>query len=862
MESLSKYLPISELSSDFWITSYDTITFGYQFEMPEVYTLGILEASSFYEGFTNALKKLGNNVIVQKYSLFYTSKWESQYKGDSITRKWNDRKFDNRPIMDVDQFIFVSFYFGKQNLASNKNIYSGKKLKKIVDRSYSSLTQDRIFEYRKQLAPFEISMGLTEYEGQSSGGLCPVFKRMDQENMLHFLERYLSMDLRKEGTYDYVQYDFRDGFRVGSRNVSILSMRDMPSSFNPFTTANGVVADSKKYGTGEFYTNDMKMSTSFLFPLGIGLPCAHILAETYILINTERIEAILEQELSEIRFLTGLGRMDAIDKRDVVNQFIADTPRLEYSCCKYGFAVLLPHEKSKKVELTTSVIDIASTMGVKLYDETRGNLKAFMFNLPGAGHALADLKLGWLEAYVRATTLESYKNGNREGIQFVDLFGKPFLFDFWDEKTKYLEARNGMLFAPTGGGKSFLTNHLLDSCFDQGDYIYIIDVGGSYIRTTELNKGLYFDSKILTSFSFNPFDMCTKKLEVVTQSGEKVWQYYPTKNSKNEDDPFFVDFLAMLVISIWYRSSGTTGLNKASTETKELLKDSIKLYYLAVNKGKIREINFDSYYHFVLSDFINELKNEDSEDMFSMKSFKLMCRPFIKSGDYGFLLNAEKHISLDNRWACFDLVGLANSEDLKTPVMLILMNLVQSKLETLNGKRMRFFIDEAVDMLENPVFGDFLGGLYRKIRKMGGQVFIITQSIRYLDNLEPMISSSIFSNSHIKILLDHSADKEIIPTLQEKLSLTDAETALLYQMRVEKTRPYRIVFMKFGNLPGFLFRHEVSLETFAAYQTNPKEISQINEIKNRTGSIIPAIETFVENQTNSIEQEIEESINA
>ena len=130
-----------------------------------------------------------------------------------------------------------------------------------------------------------------------------------------------------------------------------------------------------------------------------------------------------------------------------------------------------------------------------------------------------------------------------------------------------------------------------------------------------------------------------------------------------------------------------------------------------------------------------------------------------------------------------------------------------------------------------------------------------------MNGMDPLVESSIFGNTSIKILLNHSSDKDSYPMLQQKLSLTDSEMRLLTQMIVPDERPYRVVFMKFGEMPGFLFRNEVSRETFAAYNTDPKKVEEINEIANRTGSMKVGIETFVENEKikNNKEQESNEN---
>lgn len=840
MEKLSKYLPISEINDDYWISSYDTVTFGYKISFPEVYSIGENEYNELTDTLFNSFNRLGKNVIIQKYGLFFEYQWQSQFNSESKTKTWNDMYYEKRTVMDVDHYIFISFYFGKENLASSKNKYTGKHLKSIIDRKFQNLKDGKIEEYKELLSSFEVSIGLSD--GVSTNPLFPEVNKLSSDDMLGFLERYLSVNYVPDSNYDYASYDLRNGLSIGAKDVSVFSMRYMPDSFNPFSKRNGVVQNPSKYNKESDYFNDLKLPASFLFPLGMGLPIEHMICETFILLDYEKIEGVLETELKEIKFLVGLGRNDAIDKRDIVQDFIIETSKNDYTCCKYGLSIIVPHLKEKRIDFSTNIIDVAASKGIKLYRENRGDLKSFMFNIPGSGHNLADLKIGWLDSYIKSIHFEGFKNGNNVGIPLVDVFGKPFLFDFWDEANKFLNARNGVMFGPTGGGKSFLINHFLDSAFHQNDNIFIIDVGGSYIRSTEINNGLYFDSNDISTFKFNPFLNCFRS--------EKSGKYYPSKNTQGEDDPMFRNFLISIIIALWY----FTGKDKNALKSFKLddgvystIQSAINAFYEYVNENKIIP-SFDAFYNFIDVVYSVVIKENNDERFFDVKLFLKNTASFTKDGEYNFLLNADEPLDLDNRWVCFELDKIKDNNFIKSPVMLILINAFQTKLDNMKGGRMRFFIDEAVDFLDLPMFGDYIGELYRKIRKKGGQIFICTQSVRYLDNIDPLIANSIYSNSQIKILLDHSNDNEAIPLLQQKLSLSDSETELVRNLKVEENRPFRYFFMKFGNMAGFIARNEVSERTFTAYQTTAEYINEINEIKERTGSLYSAIETFVTNK--------------
>jgi type IV secretory pathway VirB4 component len=207
-----------------------------------------------------------------------------------------------------------------------------------------------------------------------------------------------------------------------------------------------------------------------------------------------------------------------------------------------------------------------------------------------------------------------------------------------------------------------------------------------------------------------------------------------------------------------------------------------------------------------------------------------MLESFYEGGEYDFLLNAERTLDIDSRWICFDLSGVLKNKRLTAPVLLMVIQLFENGMQRWYGNRCRIFLEEAIDFLQGGFFADYISGLYRKIRKMGGQVMIVTQSISFLDKLDPLAKASILSNTFIRILLDHSNSTMDYPALERDLSLSKSEMELLKNQRPMEGAPYRLGFMKFGNMAGFVFRVEVSKKTYALYQTNASEIKIIDDL--------------------------------
>jgi hypothetical protein len=94
------------------------------------------------------------------------------------------------------------------------------------------------------------------------------------------------------------------------------------------------------------------------------------------------------------------------------------------------------------------------------------------------------------------------------GIRLGDLLtGKPLHVDISDEPMGkgIVTNRNKFIPGPSGSGKSFFTNHMVRSYYEQGTHIVLVDVGHSYRGLCDMVKGYYFTYCETSPIRFNPF---------------------------------------------------------------------------------------------------------------------------------------------------------------------------------------------------------------------------------------------------------------------------------------------------------------------------------------------------------------------
>jgi Bacteroides conjugation system ATPase, TraG family len=94
------------------------------------------------------------------------------------------------------------------------------------------------------------------------------------------------------------------------------------------------------------------------------------------------------------------------------------------------------------------------------------------------------------------------------GIRLGDrLSGKPVHVDISDEPMLkgICTNRNKFILGPSGSGKSFFTNHMVRSYYEQGTHVVLVDVGHSYKGLCDLVNGYYFTYDEKNPIQFNPF---------------------------------------------------------------------------------------------------------------------------------------------------------------------------------------------------------------------------------------------------------------------------------------------------------------------------------------------------------------------
>ena len=800
-----KLLPIYKIEHDCILSRQGDVSVGFKVVLPEIFTLSDREYEAYHQSWVKAIKLLPEHTVFHKQDWFLESSFSADFSavGESFLSGSSERFFNERECLEHTCYVFLT--------------------KKPVGRKLSSSAYSNVL--RKSLAPAQATNPLLVADfldsvGQfarvlTDSGFVSLKRLRDDDlvgtaNLPGVLERYCF--LLGEGQASVIRdIHLKDGISVGEKKCQLFSLSD---------TGDLPALVGSRTNYERYSTDRTKFSVGFASPLGQLLPCNHIYNQ-YIFIGDAGIR-LKELEAKKLRLqsLSGYSRENAIS-RNAVNDFLNEAIGSGRLPVKSHFNVLCWAEGEKAFsDLKNLVGSAMAQIDAVAKLETDGQAQLWFAGLPGneADFPMNDTFDTFLEQACCFFNLESnYRSSvSPFGIRLGDrLSGQPVHVDISDEPIGLGLAtnRNKFILGPSGSGKSFFTNHLMRSYYEQGAHLVLVDVGHSYKGLCDLVGGYYFTYSDASPIAFNPFYlsagdvMDTEKKESIKTLLLALW--------KKDDETF--------------RRSEYVALSNALT-----------LYFEWLGVRSDVFPCFNSFYEFLLNSYQSVLESAGVKDRdFDMASFLYVLSPYYRGGEFDYLLNSRENLDLlGERFIVFELDQVKDHPILFPVITLIIMEVFISKMRKLKGIRKVILLEEAWKAIAKEGMAEYIKYLFKTIRKHFGEAIVVTQEVEDIIS-SPIVKQAIINNSDCKILLDQSKYQNKFDQIQELLGLTDKEKAQVLSMNKanDPKRKYKEVFISIGGQLSKVYRTEVSMEEYLAYTTEEREKVRVMEYARRYGSM-------------------------
>ena len=815
-ETLERKFPLLSVENGCIVSKDADLTVAFEVELPELYTVTADEYESMHASWIKAAKVLPEHSIVCKQDWFVKETYRpaNDGEGQSFLARCYDRHFNERPYLNHRCYLYLT-----------------KTTRERSRRQSDFNTLCRGFLLPREITDKDTAVRFLEAVGQferimnDSGHVR--LRRLETDEITGtkerpgLVEKYFSLSL-EDDTAVLQDICLKPGrMRIGDKRLCLHTLSDTED-------LPGTLSTDMRYERMSTDRSDCRLS--FAAPVGLLLSCNHIYSQYVFIDNAQEILQMMERNSRNMLSLSRYSRSNAVN-REWTEMYLDEAHTkgvLPVRCHCNVIAWAEDAEEFRRIKNDTG--SQLAMMGCTPRHNTIDTPVLYWAGIPGnAGDFPAEESFyTFLEQAVCLFAGETnYRDSPSPfGIRLADRQnGIPVHVDISDLPMKrgVITNRNKFILGPSGSGKSFFTNHLVRSCYEQGAHVLLVDVGNSYQGLCRMihdrtrgEDGIYLTYSEEHPIAFNPF---------YTDSGEFDVE-------KRES-------IKTLILTLWKRE------DEAPKRSEEVaLSGAVNAYLRKISGNRDARPDFNGFYEFVAGDYRRMIeKKKVREKDFDIDGFLNVLEPFYRGGDYDFLLNSDKELDLANkRFIVFELDNISGNKVLLPVVTLIIMETFIAKMRRLKGIRKIILIEECWKALMSVNMSEYIQYLFKTVRKYFGEAVVVTQEVDDIIS-SPIVKEAIINNSDCKILLDQRKYMNKFDAIQSLLGLTEKEKSqiLSINMANNPSRLYKEVWIGLGGTQSAVYATEVSAEEYLAYTTEETEKVEVYRLAEQLGGDIEAV---------------------
>lgn len=788
---LDDIFPIMGVEHDCILSKQGDVTVAFRAGLPEIFTLSDQEYEAFHQNWAKAIKILPKFSVLHKQDWFIDSSYQPDFSNPdmSFLARSSERFFNERTFLEHTCYIMLTKKPAGRKPSSS--LFSNLIRKSIVPEETlkTQLLQD-FLDCAGQFKRILEDSGFVKLTRLKKADL------LSQSRKAGLIERYCHLH-EKGSAVIFKDIELGENIRIGGQYCQLYTLgdaADLPALCGP------------RINYDRYSTDKSKFSTGFASSLGQLLSCNHLYNQYIFIEDAQQTIRKLENKRLRLQSLSAYSRENMI-ARDATNDFLNEAISQQRLPVKAHFNVLVWTDNREELkDLRNKVSSALAQMDAAAKLETAGAAQIFWAGIPGnaADFPMNDTFDTFAEQASCFLNLETcYRSSpSPVGIRLGDrLTGKPVHVDISDEPVKkgICTNRNKFILGPSGSGKSFFTNHMVRSYYEQGTHIVLVDVGHSYKGLCDLVMGYYFTYSEENPIRFNPFFI---------GEGDSL------DTEKKES-------IKTLLLALWKKDT-----EEFKRSEYVALSNAISGYFNYLGSHPELFPCFDTFYDFLKNVYVNKLESDKVKDRdFDIGNFLYVLRPYYNGGEFDYLLNARENLDLlHERFIVFELDNIKNHPILFPVVTIIIMEVFINKMRKMKGTRKMILIEEAWKALMTEGFAEYIKYLFKTVRKFFGEAIVVTQEVEDIIS-SPVVKQAIINNSDCKILLDQSKYQNKFERIQELLGLTEKEKALVLSVNKanDPAKKYKEVFISLGGMLSKVYRTEVSLEEYLAYTTEETE---------------------------------------
>lgn len=809
--------PLMGIRDGVVISKRGDITIGWELTLPDAFSLLESDYDELSGAFASAVRILPPWTMVHRQDVYLYKPYLPK-EGSSFLSGSYEKHFEGRKFMTHRQFIFLTLSSKASSLrpVSASGLFGGKMIAKCPSRDRFEALSTKGEEFISVITGAgkirARKLSDTDYADRSNDGIIP---------------DYLSL-----GKRDHIFSDFP----MGPDHVKILDNTLWAYTLSEADDLPTEVSTSQKVEALSGSASQLFLSSGA--PLGILLDTEHIVNQ-YIL-TLPQTEVLSELDSRKRRMQSMSKSNDNRLGAEEIDAFVDEVHKESLCCVRAHTNILAWGHESDHLAIRGKVSSALAGMGVTCVESSCDTPVLWYAGIPGASCEIGSENLMLMElcSAICLGGFESFERDMPGGkLRICDrLRNVPVTIDVQTaaQDAGLIDNYNAFVLGGSGTGKSFFTNFFVRSCYDQGETVFIIDVGDSYeglcsvIREESGGRdGIYYSWDAEHPITFNAF------------IGFSDWV---DERGKLRQDCNGLNFLLSFLQTLWVPAGGWT------SEKGTILKEMIREFILSRKESSDLPI-FDDLRSFIRDVIAPQMCSEEGytcgdiivgSDRFDINAFLLAMKDYAKGGAFDFLLNDPSPKDLfSSRFTVFEVDKLSSLNDAKfySLCVLCIMNSFDAKMRTSPGFKV-MVIEEAWKAISNETMAPYLAGLWKTARKFMTSAVVVTQQVSDIMS-SAVIRDSILQNSSVRILLDQSNNQNNFSQLSDLLGLTDQQRNLILSMNRANNPLYRYreVFIALGEKKAGVYATEVSAQEAVAFESNKQKKQPFLSLSSEVGPV-------------------------
>lgn len=714
-----------------------------------------------------AYKKLINLLPIDTLVKFYSiSEYDNIIIDDvpnNILHNYYKNHFKDRNKLDTFFYLTIQFQY---NLKSIKNDYNV--IKHIINNTEATSLNNFLY---------------------FSGG--EIIKIQEEEIRIFIKKYHFGNDINFEREY----FNEYSDTNINDKNIITYSCTNYSSLDNEIN--NLLIIDN---------TADINHTINDKLLYFLNFPCIQVVS--IIIDNQEKRIQKIEKNRKEYEYLNFIPGYT--EKENELSTLIADLKKVENEkkIFQFSYSLIVPFDSISQFEnINKKIIGILQQFGFKrlipnnklLNENIYFNCSPLINSLNNSNSLFFSI---WSENIPAFLPTQQHYINDKNGFYFCDRFNNPIKVDIWDEKNNYIQARNFIIVAPTGSGKSFIAQHILLQAYENSYITVIIDIGKSFEKFTKIigDDALFIEYKENTNFGINPFNIDINKLHSID----------------------YLNYLTHFILAHCFDK------NILISEIAFIfIRKTILLYIQSEDNTKLNPINYFQFYCdneqlFIdnLSTDYNQIKNLNNNTNYNY--FKIYFTEYLPNQNYYFLYDESKKLNYnftDKKLIVFEIEAALNNERIISILLTIINFTIENNiLKDPNTKGFIFF-DEFAKTLKLGNVLTLTEFLFQSIRKKNGSIGIVLQSLEQLPKNQT--ANAILDNTQLFYILQTDVGYNNIfdrLVFSNKFSQNIIKS-LKSQKSSNAPLKYTEFFLKRGNDEKIL-RVETSLQHFYSFLTD------------------------------------------